>query len=714
MIEINSPLDEVTDFDYSKKNNDNSFATNLLITKPSNDFVLCRDGYGKPTAIYGRDIWDFNPIRLSGKKCPLLNFNFVYETDEVHMSKLISEMKWLLFCIIYKSNIGKTGRPSPVTIYNYYYVLKKIIKFAVELSQNIFDKENLCIMDILTSEKNLNGYLKTITPPSIILSNALISILVKIGPKQLGYDVIYTRKDIDCGYKQHPVIPAQLYLHYMNAFTAEVAYLKANLTRIEHFLAEFSDQAYGTTHKTQSTHFNIKEDQYRPTFTQAVKKHGLEILLYDVKKKAQLGKKLRQIQFTLKCIIHFYTGMRDQEVLRLPYNCIHTRELREEIKDNHGKVIVPHANINLISEEIHDNKITNDTAKIINLDSTTTKYTGYRKKDSWYAPEIVMDAVNLLKKIATGLCHVRGLNPSDCCLFYNVSTLFYHKKLDRFDVSDFSGQKMKRYPDWYYNAVISAHDFELLKASDPARDFVNEKIPSSNKVKFQVGGVWPLTSHQFRRSLAFYASNAGFVSLPTLQRQFKHLSREITKYYSRNNENIASIFGHYDKKTGTFKIPNSHIIFECHAVAPSSVTNKIIDDIISAEGEIYGKSGRAISRKALAAGVFDGDTRIELFRSETEHQVRSGALSYRRTLLGGCTNHEFCECRILGEFSGCIGSDCAVIIAENIEREIIETQNRMMQYQPEDGEYQVLEYDLNALLKFKEYRVDTREVSDEQ
>lgn len=52
--------------------------------------------------------------------------------------------------------------------------------------------------------------------------------------------------------------------------------------------------------------------------------------------------------------------------------------------------------------------------------------------------------------------------------------------------------------------------------------------------KFHVGSVWAFASHQFRRSLACYAASSGFVKLPTLNRQFKHLTLAMTRYYSRN------------------------------------------------------------------------------------------------------------------------------------------------------------------------------------
>jgi len=69
---------------------------------PSADFVLCRDINGKPTAIYGEDIWDFNPYRLSGKKISQFRFdNFLVGKSPIERRSLVNEAKYLLFLIQY-------------------------------------------------------------------------------------------------------------------------------------------------------------------------------------------------------------------------------------------------------------------------------------------------------------------------------------------------------------------------------------------------------------------------------------------------------------------------------------------------------------------------------------------------------------------------------------------------------------------------------------
>ena len=41
---------------------------------PPDDFALCRDEYNEPTALYGGDVWNFNPYRLSEKRVTKIHF----------------------------------------------------------------------------------------------------------------------------------------------------------------------------------------------------------------------------------------------------------------------------------------------------------------------------------------------------------------------------------------------------------------------------------------------------------------------------------------------------------------------------------------------------------------------------------------------------------------------------------------------------------------
>ncbi|HHQ4444761.1 TPA: hypothetical protein ACSP1W_004067, partial [Aeromonas veronii] len=362
-----------------------------------------------------------------------------------------------------------------------------------------------------------------------------------------------------------------------------------------------------------------------------------------------------------------------------------TIDIHKEEKDNSGKVVVP--------------------ARMIKLISTTTKYTGYRKEDAWYAPDIIVKAIEVLQRIAKGLCFGSEIAcTSETPLFLSAGILIapVNEINNEGKHALFGKIKNLGLPQWFLDAVITEKDMELLKASDPSRDFENER-DGNGELKFKIGGVWPLTSHQLRRSLAFYACSSGFVSIPTLKRQYKHLTAEITKYYSRNHQNIVSIFGHYDAQTGKWMLPETHVIFDCQAAFTMDVAEQFINDLLEDE-PLFGKSGSYMSRQAER--IFDGEVSIVEFRATTEEKIKNGEIVYNKTLLGGCTNINGCDCRILGEFTDCLSSDCAVIKRDKVEKQILEIQKAMQFYAPKDGEYQVLEAELDSLNKFKKYQMN--------
>ncbi len=47
----------------------------------------------------------------------------------------------------------------------------------------------------------------------------------------------------------------------------------------------------------------------------------------------------------------------------------------------------------------------------------------------------------------------------------------------------------------------------------------------------EVGKPWPLTFHQYRRSLSVYAHRSGMVSLPALNGQLQHITDEMRAYF---------------------------------------------------------------------------------------------------------------------------------------------------------------------------------------
>jgi hypothetical protein len=98
-------------------------------------------------------------------------------------------------------------------------------------------------------------------------------------------------------------------------------------------------------------------------------------------------------------------------------------------------------------------------------------------------------------------------------------------------------------PKWLAEVIITKEDYKELIETDEEKDWASID-------KFQIGQPWPLTTHQWRRSIAFYAANSGLVSMPSLRRQFKHLSLAMSRYYAKGFENLATMFGCYNEKKG--------------------------------------------------------------------------------------------------------------------------------------------------------------------
>ena len=256
------------------------------------------------------------------------------------------------------------------------------------------------------------------------------------------------------------------------------------------------------------------------------------------------------MQYIVKNVIHLYTGMREQEVLRMQYDC-----LSDEI---------------YLKEVVDDNGVTRDLARSVSVLSTTTKFTGYKKSESWFAPSEVVKAVKIAQAICRGLASIYKIDvDNDCPLFLNPAVL-------RKRNTDVGVGKLGN----FYNKIpliegvrIELSDIQELAQTDTKRDFYSEP-------EFAVGRSWPLTGHQFRRSLAFYGSNSGFISLPSLKSQYKQVTLEMARYYSNGFQNLKTIFGYYDPKSNGFVLPNSHVALEFQMGMPMAVANQLLSDVL--------------------------------------------------------------------------------------------------------------------------------------
>ncbi|WP_176514797.1 integrase [Pseudomonas faucium] len=666
--------------------------TQLAVTKswrPSADFVLCRDLEGNPTAVYNKSYWDFNPMRLRANKIWAVRFDGVFETTGKAQQSLIDEIKWILFCLLFFVSTGHTGRISVGVLAQYFLMLRTAARFCYEKGAGELAGV-LSLQNLFTTPAYLSAYARWMKINKVgstqrKLTRALLNHLVSIGEERLGYKlqgVFDINFECDDDTKQHPVIPTRIYLGVINAVGLTLDTLYNNREALERYLTAFDNPFYGYTHLHQKKiNGNKAPKSYEPEFEETLKIHELETLFsgdFSCTGRGVLSSTVLKMQWVAKTVIHLYTGMRDQEVLRLPYDCVDQDEV--------------------VSATLDDKGFARDKPIMVKVLSTTTKFTGYRKTVSWLATDEAIRAVEVARAICRGISRLYGVDPKTMPLFLNPSII--NRAQTEIGVPFWNNVSK---PDFLLNGfIMTASDLDELQLTEPSRDFASENI-------FQVGSPWNFTSHQFRRSLAFYGSSSGFISMPSLRKQFKHLCTQMTRYYANNFELLKTIFGYYDEKKGKYVLPRTHVLFEVQTGVPINVAYDLLAHAFGDDARLFGGVGTYISNQR--GKIESGDVHIVDVRKETEKQAADGKISYRPTLLGACTRTGKCEHFLLGAAVSCLSCADGIIEKEKLDEAIEDNERDLELYEPGSGEYQVVQYELSNMRKFRERLIPAVEVA---
>lgn len=145
---------------------------------------------------------------------------------------------------------------------------------------------------------------------------------------------------------------------------------------------------------------------------------------------------------------------------------------------------------------------------------------------------------------------------------------------------------------------------------------------------FAVGKLWPLTSHQFRRSVAVYASRSGMVSLPTLKTQFKHLSEVMTGLYSENSTYAQNFLIDENGKP----IDDGSVLTSFRDAVAFNTSVRFHEQVINSERPLRGPIGADIQRAKTTNSL----PLIFKNREETQMAVKQGRFSFKDTPVGGC------------------------------------------------------------------------------
>lgn len=169
--------------------------------------------------------------------------------------------------------------------------------------------------------------------------------------------------------------------------------------------------------------------------------------------------------------------------------------------------------------------------------------------------------------------------------------------------------------------VIEQDDIDELVTFDAFRNWDEDP-------RFSVGNLWPLTSHQFRRSVAVYASRSGMVSLPTLKTQYKHLSATMTAYYGENSSYAQSFL--IDEKGSPIETASILSAFRDEKQFNASLL--LHERVLQASEPLKGPKGTEI-QLAKDRGKLP---KMLSSRAEAEKAIKQGRLSYKETPVGGC------------------------------------------------------------------------------
>lgn len=319
-------------------------------------------------------------------------------------------------------------------------------------------------------------------------------------------------------------------------------------------------------------------------------------------------------------LISAFTGMRVNEVTAISYNGLST------IKTDSGLIPV----------------VWSTTTKLENL--------GKPRLTKWVTASIVEVAFDVAKVIAEGI-----LDWSDD----RKAEILDEQRIPLF-LSAEHGKKGKPHPQFEYTATALSTksinktiflDDLIITEQDIAEIswfLYGDTLPKDIKV----GGQWPLTFHQFRRSLAVYAAASGIVSYPTLKAQLKHISMIMTVYYTDSNSRSINILGDEPE----VKTIRSEWI-EAKARVESDNLHKLIDSNQPLSG-IAGQKIITLKSKGDLPEFFKS-------RQETKKAVKNGKIRYRSTLVGGCMSIKACNKSSGILASACISCENAVFLSES-------------------------------------------------
>jgi integrase len=629
---------------------------------PEDNFVVSRNKNGEIISVYGHLSWNRTPYSPNGKTAWLRFPFWDLKSMDLLQQSLHENAKWIIFIIMWY----RTGIPLSQTS------LKRYCNFLQTLSNYCYNK-NIKLLYFFNNDKEIKEFSESKNAQSYLNNlSSLISELRRIPPEISGYNICSPKKITFLSNKlllnkqnnkQTAPIPTRIYSELICNISIEIEnFLKVSDKIFILIKKCLESQVYGRG-KYALLKYNSKNIQNKmqghPSFLDILEEHGLlEYFKENELTLSVLGinSLLSNIQILTKLQIHIFTGMRDSEVNNLPYNCLEKNVF------------------NGVSHHV--------------INGYTTKFNnGLRKEVRWVTSEEGHKAIQVSQKIADLIYSYLKIEDKSKNKPLFISTGYLPFTIKQLNPEILTPTDFRLYrSDFLLKRIcpiIDEQDILELENIDLHRAWRSED-------DYQIGKRWPIRTHQLRRSLALYAQRTGLVSLPSLRRQLKHITNEMSMYYAKGSSYAKNLINEDKDHFGT----------EWQESQPISSALSYIANVLLSEEKLIGGHGNWVEHRLKN----NKNTVIIESREETIKRFKKGEIAYKETLLGGCTKIGSCDQPALNWLdTDCLTKGCKNMVCNvpKLEKVIIAQEKLVNSLDRESLEYRTENADLNALISAK-------------
>lgn len=614
---------------------------NNQLTVPTS-FILSRMSNGATLSQFGDDVWDFSPY-LPKCHCKL-NFKswlkHARENDFL-FCQIRAEMKKIIFALLYI----KSGKSIIKSVEQRHLVLRQFAAIAYRngctLTQLFSDATYIAKLNDIYAGISYHTALRIkafLTDCFVIQQQhpLMIPAFSTYQPiEHLAKIVAQLRLQSNKVGSQTKLIPTRIYMALINALAEKLNEFNQHAPALKQWFQRTRQDANFALMPVE-----FGRSKRAVSFADARDLLDLTTLFENnqIQKHANLTRYMTLIQGMAKLWIHLFTGMRDNEVNQLSYDCYQTVQSNEHL--------------------VH-----------VIMGYTSKLHGGGNKSTYWITFEDIKFGVNAAQSIGEIYAlfnpHYDFSNPCEYPLFpTRYSQKHRHKNNRNIEnetdfISNFSGAPTRTQSNFneYLNHIsallgdelrICESDLAELEAFDGFRNWREEK-------DCQLGEYWNICTHQFRRSLAVYGARSGIIGLGALSVQYKHLTEAMTLYYRDNAVFASNILASDSQKEFIQELEYQRLV---HSYA------QFEEGVINSSSRLFGGAGTYLQLQK------DREQLLKVFpdRDETVKRMKKGEIAYKASLFGACINPESCEKISFTAITSCLSCAHAVFDTASAEK----------------------------------------------